>query len=315
MAFEIAGYEALRNRAALIDLTGRGYIRATGEDRARLLHAMTTNHIQQLQPGQTAYAFFLSAQGRILADVNVICEADSLVLDTEPETHLAVYQHLDKYIIADDVTLSDETEQMAVLAIEGPESTAIAEQLGLDKRLAPNTTGEWRFGKAAALSVTGQPAVRLYLQRTMHEEARRWIAGLGVVEATANEWHVVRVENAHPRYGADITEAQIPQETQLMHALHFNKGCYLGQEIVERVRSRGHVNKKLAQIEIDGDPDAVQKKVTLDGREVGDITSVVYSPASNKLVALAYLRTEALLGKGQLLCGTLAVRVTERAPQ
>ena len=100
-----------------------------------------------------------------------------------------------------------------------------------------------------------------------------------------------------------------------MHALHFSKGCYLGQEIVERVRSRGHVNKKLAQIEIDGDPDAVQKKVTLDGREVGDITSVVYSPASNKLVALAYLRTEAMLGKGQLLCGTLPVRVTERVPQ
>src|ERR1700689_5891328 len=105
----MTGYEALRNRAAWLDLSARGKIRLTGEDRARLLHAMTTNHIQQLTPGTGCYAFFLSAQGRILSDVNVFCLADSILLDTESETSQTVYSHLDKYIIADDVTLQDET--------------------------------------------------------------------------------------------------------------------------------------------------------------------------------------------------------------
>src|SRR5260370_5428033 len=99
------GYNALANGAAILDLSSRGRIRVTGEDRARLLHAMTTNHVQQLKPGEGLYAFFLNAQGRILADAYVLCFEDHLLLDTEPETRTVVYQHLDRYIIADDVTL------------------------------------------------------------------------------------------------------------------------------------------------------------------------------------------------------------------
>src|ERR1700685_755691 len=104
-----AGYEALTASAALVDLSRRGKIRVTGEDRARLLHAMTTNHIQQLEPGQGCYAFFLSAQGRILADVNIFCRPDHFLLDTEPETATKLFEHIDRYIIADDVTLEDLT--------------------------------------------------------------------------------------------------------------------------------------------------------------------------------------------------------------
>ena len=92
-----------------MDLSGRGKIRATGEDRARLLHAMTTNQVESLKPGEGCYAFFLSAQGRILADVNLLCFEDHFLLDTEPETRTKVYEHLDRYIIADDVTLEDQT--------------------------------------------------------------------------------------------------------------------------------------------------------------------------------------------------------------
>src|SRR4051794_16112399 len=101
------GYQALRESAAWIDLSGRGKIRLTGEDRARLLHAMTTNEIQKLAPGQGSYTFFLNAQGRILADANVVILEDTVLLDTEPETRERVFQHLDQFIIADDVTLED----------------------------------------------------------------------------------------------------------------------------------------------------------------------------------------------------------------
>ncbi|MDE3195811.1 MAG: folate-binding protein, partial [Acidobacteriota bacterium] len=106
--------------AGLADLSARGRIRVTGEDRARLLHAMTTNHIQQMRPGDGVYAFFLNAQGRILADAYILCFADHFLLDTEPRTRGPLYEHLDKFIIADDVTLEDVTEQTFCLAVEGP---------------------------------------------------------------------------------------------------------------------------------------------------------------------------------------------------
>src|SRR4051794_18477565 len=115
-------YQALRERAAWIDFGTRGKIRALGEDRARLLHAMTTNHVQQLKPGQGCYAFFLSAQGRILSDVNLFCLPEYFLLDTEPETRLKIFEHLDKFIIADDVTLEDATDALATVNLEGPEA-------------------------------------------------------------------------------------------------------------------------------------------------------------------------------------------------
>src|ERR1700730_15643360 len=101
------GYSALVHGAAILDLSARGRIRVSGEDRARLLHAMTTNHVQQMKPGDGIYAFFLSAQGRILADVYLFCFDDHFLLDTEPESRKVVYEHLDHFIIADDVTLED----------------------------------------------------------------------------------------------------------------------------------------------------------------------------------------------------------------
>jgi aminomethyltransferase len=314
MAFEISGYNALRETAALIDLTGRGHIRVTGADRARLLHAMTTNHVQELTPGRSVYAFFLTAQGRILADVNILCDHDALLLDTEPATRARVYEHLDRYIIADDVTLADETEQVAVFGLEGPKAAEVLGAMGVVELPAPLHWRQWRDVKIAGLTACGGAGYRLFVPRAAAAELRQWVLGMGVAMATESEWNVVRVENARPRYGVDITEAQIPHETQMMSALHFNKGCYLGQEIVERVRSRGHVNKKLMQLELAGDVERVEKKLTLDGREVGELTSVVWSPAANRVIALGYVRLEAASGKGALRCGELPVTISGRTP-
>src|SRR5579862_6783802 len=105
------GQEALLRGAALVDLSSRGRIRITGEDRARLLHALTTNHVEQMKPGDGIYVFFLNAQGRILADAYLLCFEDHFLLDTNPETRNSVREHLDRYIIADDVTLEDVTDE------------------------------------------------------------------------------------------------------------------------------------------------------------------------------------------------------------
>src|ERR1039458_3335715 len=101
------GYQALTDSAAILDLSDRGRIRVTGEDRARLLHAMSTNHVLGLEPGQGQYTFFLNAQGQIQADAYVLCFADHFLLDVEPRTRHTLYQHLDHFIIADDATLED----------------------------------------------------------------------------------------------------------------------------------------------------------------------------------------------------------------
>jgi folate-binding protein YgfZ len=265
-----AGYEALRSRAAWLDLSGRGVILVTGEDRARLLHALCTNDIERLKAGESCYAFFLNAQGRILADANILCRAQDFLIDTEPETRASLYQHIDKYIIADDVALEDASERLAVIALEGPEA------------LLRVTEG------AARLTFTGEPGTRFYVPR---EQTTALTAQLEKADAEAAR--VVRLEHAKPRYGEDITEAHLAQETQQMHALSFSKGCYLGQEIVERVRSRGLVHRLLVGLNINTQNiPAPGTPVAAAGNEIGKLTSVALSPALGTCVAMAYVRRE-----------------------
>jgi folate-binding Fe-S cluster repair protein YgfZ len=125
------GYQALRETAARIELCARGRVRVTGDDRVRLIHAMTTNHVQNLVPGSGCYAFFLNAVGRVLADANILCFTDHLLIDTEPESGAFLMEHLDKYIIADDVTLDDVTPATLEIGIEGPQAAAALLQGGL----------------------------------------------------------------------------------------------------------------------------------------------------------------------------------------
>lgn len=215
--------------STLFDLSANGRIRVTGDDRARLIHALSTNHIQQMKPGDRVYAFFLTAQGRILADAHITCFEDSLLIDTETETRDALYRHIDHYIIADDVTLDDETDRT------------------------------FCFGIA-----NGEAIDRIYGPIEEKEEVRE---RAGLTESNYDSW---RLEHFVPRYGEDITEKTLPQETALPTALHFQKGCYLGQEIVERIRSRGHVNRTLSGLIFEGDALPVGTK--LEG-DAGEITS------------------------------------------
>jgi folate-binding protein YgfZ len=289
------GYQALCEGAALLDLSGRGKIRVTGEDRARLLHAMTTNHVQQLTPGAGCYAFFLNAQGRILADVNVLCFEDHLLLDTEPETREKVYRHLDKYIIADDVTLEDCTEAMATLGVEGPGAAHALAAVGAPLPEAECGTMAWPGGVAARLNASGEEGYFLFAASETKDRIGRQLMSAGAVRATEADWRAVRIENGKPRYGEEFADTNLPQETKLMHAVHFNKGCYLGQEIVERVRSRGHVNRLLERLRVERAetlPRGV--KVLQQGNECGEVVSSVYSPREGAVVAMAYLRAEAI---------------------
>jgi folate-binding protein YgfZ len=258
------GYEALRNSAALIDLSARGKIKVTGEDRARLLHAMSTNHIQQMKPGDWCYAFFLTAQGKTIADAVIVAYDDHFLLDVEPEARVIVRDHIDKFIIADDAYVEDVTDSLGTWAVEGPQPPP-----------APHS--------AVPVSHIGGPGWRVYGAKPK----------LDLPVADPEAVRVVRYEHFQPRLIDDIYETTLPMETGLLHGIHFSKGCYLGQEVVERVRSRGHVNRTLVGIELEGQavPEPKAHLAAQAGEEVGKVTQAVFSPALGKVVGLAYVRT------------------------
>jgi tRNA-modifying protein YgfZ len=226
------GYQALQENRAYVDVSARGRVRVTGDDRARLIHALTTNQIQQMKTGDQVYAFFLTAQGRIISDCYITCFEDHLFLDVEPGVREALLKHIDHYIIADDVTLEDVTDATFSL-------------IAADKRI---------YGPLDQKDLA--------------------IETLSLSPATAEDFETYRIEHFHPVFGLDFTSSTLPQETGLGYALNFNKGCYLGQEIVERIRSRGHVNKVLVGLKAGaGTIIPVAAAVRFNGEEIGNVTS------------------------------------------
>jgi tRNA-modifying protein YgfZ len=286
------GYEALRRDAAWMNLSARGRIAVRGRDRARLLHNLTSNEIKKLGAGSGCYAFLLSPQGRIQADLILLAFDDHMLLDTEPELREKIAQHIRRYIVADQVELEDVTAATCAIALEGPESALVLERAG-----GPAPGGDYQHlpwkeagdATVARISLTGQPGFRIYAAAGGADEIVRRLAAAGAQPATEEDARLVRLENGRPRYGEDIRDTSLPQETGQMHAVSFSKGCYLGQEIVERIRAQGHVNRKLVQLRLDSAAPA-GARLTVDGAEAGEITSSIDSPAQGGAVALAYVR-------------------------
>lgn len=264
------GYTALREGAAWLDLSARGRIVARGRDRARFLHNLTSNNVKGMKPGDVCYAFVLTAQGRIIGDLWLVCRDEDFLIDTEPELREKLRAHFLKYKVADQVEFEDVTEATAAIGVEGPGAGA-------------GPAG------SAAITETGQPGYRIYTTAEGKAEVVAGLEAAGVKAATTEDARVARIENGRPRYGEDIVETSLPQETEQMQAVSFNKGCYLGQEIVERIRARGHVNRTLRRIEL---AEVVEPgtKVEVEGKEA-TVTSSVWSPGLGKAVALAYVRS------------------------
>lgn len=306
----MTGYEAFYESAALLDVSDRGRIAALGDDRKRLIHAMTTNQIEKLESGQGVYAFFLNAQGRVLSDAVVLCREDTLLLMVEAEAREKVYSHIDRYIIADDVTLEDVTARTFELVLEGPGASGLLMALGAVLPEEPYWFTRWCNLEIVAASMTGAPGYRLTGEAEGRDELVERLKAAGAVEASLEEAERVRLEHGVPRYGLEITEGYIAQETRRMHAINFNKGCYLGQEIVERVRSRGRVNRLLTPLSVAGaavpEPGS---KVMWGEQEAGEVMSAVWSPRQRVVRALAYVRAEALAAGGLSVDGAEAKAV------
>ena len=288
---------ALLEAVGLVPLNETGWLRVTGEDRVRWLNGMTTNSIQELAPGQGNYNFFLSAQGRIQGDAFAFAAPDSILLETDRARLPALITLLDRFIIMDDVELTPAYEDEAGLMLIGPEAQGVLGKLGLPAvdplRLVQADT---EHGPVLLFTPPLGPFQRYELRgdTATIDGLRKAVA---IPEVSAETLESLRLVEARPLFGADIRERDLPQETGQDQALHFSKGCYLGQEIVERIHSRGQVHRQFTAFRLTGDlPETLPAPLEAGGKPAGELTSaaVVSLPEGPALVALGYARREAL---------------------
>jgi folate-binding protein YgfZ len=290
----------------VIDRSDRAYLTASGPDAASFLQRMTSNEVSGLEPGQGRYGLQLDAQGHIVADFYSLRMDDHILLETDWARRGPLRAVLEKHIIAEDAEVSDASERLASLSVEGPQAGRLL-KAALSQGAIPGSelNHAWvRLHEAPVLVVrlseTGEEGFRLifvveYAQNIWEALAaqQRHVQWKPVGHAALN---ILRTEAGIPWYGAELNEQTLPPEAGLeQRALSYTKGCYLGQEIVERIRSRGHVNRKLVGLRLSGDPlPAAGAKLLREGKEAGAITTAVHSPTLGADIALGYVRREHL---------------------
>jgi len=293
---------AARATAGVCDRADRVHLTASGPDAKAFLHRMLSNDVAKLAAGEGCYATLLTVQGHMLAELYVLRMPDHLLLETDVSAGERLRGTLDKYIIADDVTVEDRGQQLAALSVEGPLAGRLLAAAGAASLPGEELNHTWaKLADAPALVVrlseTGQEGYRLIFAVEYAQNV--WDALLAQQSAVA--WkplghaalNILRTEAGLPWYGVDMDERTLPPEAALeARAISYNKGCYVGQEIIERIRSRGHVNRRLTGLLLAGALPAAGAKLLRDGKEVGVITTAVESPTLGRALALGYLRRE-----------------------
>ncbi len=308
-------FEALISACGIYALSGRAKIAINGADRVRWLNGMITNNIRELAAGRGVYAFLLNPQGHILGDLYAYNRGESIVADTDHSQLEKVITIFKKYIIMDKVTLEDVGEKLTTIGIAGPKAHAVMQSAGLEvPTLQPLQLVDRGFHEIRLTLVRGDPATvecfELWLDPANVPAVWQALVRAGARPGGTTAQELLRIASGIPRYGQDIRERDLPQETGQQRALHFSKGCYIGQEIVERIRSRGGVHRQLTGFEIDGPLPAPGTKLQADGKEVGEITSVASLPsAPERAIALGYIRREAAIPGKELGAGSAKVRV------
>ena len=294
-------YTAVRKGVGLMDLSYRGKIEVTGKDRVGFLHRMLTNDIQSLGLGDGCYAALLSAQGKILMDMNLLVLPNSILIGTEIGLEKKLVALLTKFVVTDDVQFRDVTEDYALIALQGPRSEALAQALfpgpfpELSKRQHANfqlgeanvmlvrisRTGTWGYHLQVAKEHAAKVAERVMVVGKLY--------GLRPVGFGASE--ILRIEAGVLRHGIDMNEEILLPETGLEAlAVSETKGCYPGQEVVARLKTYGGLNRKMTGlIFAKGALPSHGDKVSEGDKEIGWVTSACHSPALDKGIALAYL--------------------------
>jgi len=248
----ILEYEALTHHVGLLDLPHVGVLRLTGNDRVRFLNAMVTNDVAALAKGTSCVALLTTTKGRVVAELLVLADAESLrVLVLQGSTE-RVAEALESHIIADDVTLENLSATHAVLSLEGPKCRDLVwrlfprEPLPIEPFKFTENAYQGMTATVVRHSVTGEKGLHMIIPRAHHERLRSYLeqGGVGMDMAVLGRaaWNMRRVEAGLPWYGVDVSEDNFPKEARLDDAVSYNKGCYVGQETIARMHYRGHPN-------------------------------------------------------------------------
>ncbi len=296
----VAEEAAMRAAVAVVDLSARQVVRVTGLDRVAFLHGMLTQDVEGTPPSGVRYAAVLTAKGGMVADVQLLRREQDVLLFLEPGLAEAALAHLQRYLVSEEAELSDASAEFGQLSLVGPRGWALAQRtFGLPGE-APTAQavqgglegqGVWVLPSALLLPgvdvvvpTAGLEAVFTALLDTGSEE--------GLVPAGWEALEVLRVERGVPRYGADMDLHTLPLEANLERALHYQKGCYLGQEVIARATFRGHVNKRLVGLLLGQGHPAARTELFQGERKVGFLTSVVASHRLGQQVALGYVHRD-----------------------
>jgi aminomethyltransferase len=293
-------YAAVREGGAgLIDLSARGRILVSGSEAVMFLNGLITNDMKTLTLNSWMPAAFINVQGRLLAAVRVIHRRDGFLIDTEAATREAVIKLLARFTLAGDfrvTDLSDETKTIsvqgrkaaeAVASVAGNEAAQVSRQQVIGATLANDLTLT-----VMRATHTGEDGFDLFVDASSAAPLRDALIEAGAQTVDNEVAETLRIEAGIPRYGLDMDESTVIPETNLEEAISYTKGCYIGQEIVVRIKHRGHVAKKLAGVVFESGHQ-VEKDAKIfspDNQEVGRLTSSTFSPRLNKSIALAYLK-------------------------
>ncbi|OAN45909.1 glycine cleavage system protein T [Chloroflexus islandicus] len=291
----MSGYEAVYAGAVAIDESDRGRLWMRGRDRASLLHRLSTNHIERLQAGQGTLTVLTTPIGRMIDLLRVYALPDALLLETGPSHGGPILRHLRKNIFFNDqVTVADAGAELGQIGLYGPQAGQIMQALGLPVEVPRYgiANGEWSDAQVlvARCEPLGGDGYTLYPPATHTAALLAACQAAGATILDADTFEIVRVEHGYPRFGREITLDYIPLEADLWRAVSFQKGCYVGQEIIARMESRGRIAKQLRGLRLPAAPQSLPAKVVADGKEIGDLTSAVCSPRYG-WIGLAYLRS------------------------
>jgi len=294
-----AEYRAARDAVALFDRSALGKATVTGRDRLAFLQGMLTNDVKGLAPGQGAAAAFLDAHGKVMALLVVYAAVDEVLLELPAQMTEKTLQTLDRYLISEKAVFEAADDAFAILSLQGPGARPLLQRLAaapIDLPTPHSHSPVSLSGVAARVINRSEgpgPGFHVWVAPERAQTLRDAFTAGGAVPAGEETLAVLRVEAGQPWYPQDVDDSVILPETGLESLVSYTKGCYIGQETVARVKYRGHVNRSLSGLVIEGDrvPEA-GARVTAGDREVGRVTSAVRSIALGRPIALGYVRRE-----------------------
>jgi folate-binding protein YgfZ len=276
--------KAAEQGALLVPASRLGTIAASGPERVSWLNGLVTSDLTKLAPGVASYGLVLVKIGRILADVWVVPAGERLLLGVPRDRVGALREHFEKYLMMEDASHADASDQFEWAFVHGPRAAAL---------LAEVPTRHGAFGGVFDVTGLGGGAVVAPAGRLGALLDDMTAQGPDIVIGSDADWDDLRIRRSLPRFGVDFGDKNYPQEASLEKiAVSFQKGCYLGQEVVCRLEMRGHVIKKIVPVRLDGEPPTFGDEVrSADGKVLGTVSSATHRDHEGAL-ALAMVRLD-----------------------